>query len=102
MAASRLFRVSCPTVFMWIQQKKKCGDLKIKSRDRKPYKIDEGALIAYVKKNPDPYFKQIADHFHMTAPALFFALKRLKITLLKKRSSTLKDATKSVKNSLKQ
>ena len=46
--ASRLFRVSCRTVFMWIQQKKKRTSLKIKSRDWKPYKLDEAALIAII------------------------------------------------------
>lgn len=100
-AASRLFQVSCRTVFMWLQQKKERGSLEIKTRDRKSYKIDEAALIAYVKKNPDHYLKQIAEHFHVTAPAIFFALKRLKITLKKKRSSTLNDAKKNVRNSLR-
>jgi transposase len=100
-AASRLFQVSCRTVFMWIQNKKERGNLKVKTRDSKPYKIDETALIAYVKKNPDHYLKQIAKHFHVTAPAIFFALKRLKITLKKKRSSTLNDAKKNVRTSLR-
>ena len=99
--ASRLFQVSCRTVFMWIQQKKERGNLKIKSRESKPYKIDEKALIAYVKENPDHYLKQIAEHFHVTAPAIFFALKRLKITFKKKRFSMLSDAKKSVTNSLR-
>ena len=99
-AASRLFRVSCRTVFMWVKQKKERKDLRIKLRDCKPYKINEAALIAYVKKNPDYYLKQIAAHFHVTAPAIFFALKRLKITLKKKRSSTSSDAKKNVKASL--
>ena len=86
---------------MWIQQKKERGNLKIKTRESKPYKIDEKALIAYVKENPDHYLKQIAEHFHVTAPAIFFALKRLKITFKKKRFSMLSDAKKSVTNSLR-
>jgi putative transposase len=48
--ASRLFKVSCRTVFMWLQNKRESGNLKIKSRDLKPYKIDEVALIKYVEK----------------------------------------------------
>lgn len=98
--ASRLFKVSCRTVFTWIEQKRERGNLKIKSRNSKPYKINEAALISYIEKNPDHYLKQIAEHFHVTAPAIFFALKRLKITFKKKRSSTLSDAKKNAKTSL--
>jgi transposase len=99
--ASRLFKVSCRTVFMWLQQKKERGNLKIKLRDTKPYKIDEAALIQYVEKNPDHYLRQIADHFHVTPPAIFFALKRLKISYKKKRFSTRNAVKKDAKNSLK-
>jgi len=88
--ASRLFKVSCRTVFTWIEKKRERGNLKIKLRDHKPYKIDEVALIAYMDKNQDHFLKQIAEHFHLTAPAIFYALRRLKISL-----------KKSVKNSLK-
>ena len=63
--------------------KKERGHLKIKTRDYKPYKIDEKALITYVNQNPDYYLKDIAEHFNVTASAIFFALKRLKITLKK-------------------
>ena len=44
-SASRLFKVSCRTVFIWLKQKKDRGNLKVKSREYKPYKIDEADLI---------------------------------------------------------
>ena len=98
--ASKIFHVSKRAIFLWSKEKKEQGELKLKLRDRKPYKINEAALIAYVKKNPDHYLKEIAASFHVSISAIFYALRRIKITLKKKRSSTSSDAKKSVKTSL--
>lgn len=81
--ASKLFHVSKRAIFLWIKEKKAQGELKLKLHDRKPYKIDEIALIQYIQKNPDHYLKEIATSFHVSISAIFYALRRLKITYKK-------------------
>ena len=53
--ASKLFPVSKRSVFLWAKEKKEQGDLKLKVRDRKPYKIDDERLIEYLQKNPSAH-----------------------------------------------
>lgn len=81
--ASKIFQVSKRSIFLWIKQKKEKGELKLTLYDRKPYKIDESALIQYVQKNPDHYLREIAASFNVSISAVFYALRRLKITLKK-------------------
>jgi len=78
--ASKLFHVSKRAIFLWIKEKKEQGDLKLKLHDRKPYKIDDEKLMAYLEKNPDHYLKEIAASFHVSISAIFYALRRLKMT----------------------
>lgn len=99
--ASKIFHVSKRAVFLWIKEKKEQGELKLKLRDRKPYKIDDKKLMAYLQKNPDHYLREISASFHVSISAIFYALRRLKITYKKKRFSTASDAKKSVKTFLK-
>ena len=81
--ASKLFRVSKRSVFLWAKEKKEQGDLKLKVRDRKPYKIDDERLKEYLQKNPDHYLREIADFFQVSISAVFYALRRLKRTYKK-------------------
>ena len=81
--ASKLFPVSKRSVFLWAKEKKEQGDLKLKVRDRKPYKIDDERLIEYIQKNPDHYLREIADFFQVSISAVFYALRRLKRTYKK-------------------
>ena len=96
--ASKIFQVSKRSIFLWIKQKKEKGELKLTLYDRKPYKIDESALIQYVQKNPDHYLREIAASFNVSISAVFYALRRLKITLKKKHFSTSSGARKNVRN----
>ncbi len=98
--ASKIFRVSKRAIFLWIQKKKEQGELKLKLHDRKPYKIDESALIQYVQKNPDHYLREIAASFNVSVSAIFYARRRLKITYKKKHFSTSSGGKKNGKNSL--
>ena len=43
-------------------------------------KSQSGKLIAYVKRHPDAYQKEIAEAFGCSATAIYLAMKRLKIT----------------------
>ena len=81
--ASKLFHVSKRAIFLWIKERKEQGELKLKLRDRKPYKIDDEKLIEYIRKNPDHYLKEIAASFCVSISAVFYALRRLKISYKK-------------------
>jgi len=58
-----------------------------------PSKIDNDKLRKYIEEHPDSYLKEIAKEFLATVPAVFYACKRLKITL-KKRARSLKKGMK--------
>lgn len=93
--ASYLFKVGIATIYRWIARKTQTGNV-IPSR-RKAYKkkIDDQKLVAYMKQNPDHFLSEIADHFDTTLQAIFYALKRLKITRKKRLLSTRKETLKS-------
>ena len=81
--ASKIFHVSKRSIFLWAKEKKEQGELKLKLHDRKPYKIDDKKLAEYIQKNPDHYLKEIAASFHVSISAIFYALRRLKMTYKK-------------------
>jgi transposase len=54
-------------------------------------KIDNQKLLEYVETNPDHFLSEIAEHFAVTLQAIFYALKRLKITRKKRRQSIKKE-----------
>jgi len=90
--AVNLFGVSLKTVWNWVKQKKE-GQTSPKKKDVLPRKIDEQRLLHYVKNNPDAYLREIAEIFQVTEAAIFYACKRLKITL-KKRARSIKSEMK--------
>ena len=93
--ASQLFKVGMATIYRWIARKTKTGS--VAPSPKKPYKkkIDDQKLMAYVTQNPDHFLSEIADHFGTTLQAIFYALKRLKITRKKRRLSIRREALKS-------
>ena len=55
---------------------------------REPYKhgaikLNDQELIEYVKSNPDLYLKDYAARFNVTPAGIWYAFKRLRITLKK-------------------
>lgn len=82
--ASSIFRISLKTVTNWTKKNKE-GNLSPKVRENKPRKIDNDRLIKYIKKNADAYLREIAEEFGVTIQAIFYACKRLRITLKKRR-----------------
>lgn len=81
--ASRIFGIRDRTLLNWIKRKKE-GRLAPSKRCRRPHKIEEGKLRGYIKEHPDSYLREIAEFFGVSATAIFYACKRLKITLKKK------------------
>ena len=93
-AASRLFQVGVATIYRWLSRKKEKGHV---APLRRPYVykiIDDQKLIDYVEKNPDHFLSEISKHFNLTPQAIFYALKRLKITRKKSSRSTRKEMKK--------
>lgn len=83
--ASRIFGITVQTLCNWAYRKRQ-GNLPPKQeRERTPYKINNQLLKEYVREHPDAYLREIAEVFDTTAAAIFYACKRLKITLKKRR-----------------
>lgn len=88
--ACRIFEISRSSFQRWRSIKDKTGALAPKSRIKSPYKIDNELLKAYINNHPDAYLNEIALHFNVTSPCISIALKRIKITRKKSRSSIKK------------
>ena len=86
-----LFEVSRSSFQRWRLKKKHTGNVIPKSRTKSPYKINNDDLKDYINKNPDAYLNEIAEHFQVTSPCIFVALKRLKITRKKSPRFTKKE-----------
>jgi len=93
-AASRLFQVGVATIYRWIARKKEKGNVEPLRRPYVYKKIDDQKLIDYIEKNPDHFLSEIGKHFNLTLQAVFYALKRLKITRKKSSRSTGKGTKK--------
>jgi transposase len=91
-----IFGVSSRTIWNWIQRKNK-GILKPKKYEVSPRKIDNDLLIKYIKNHPDAYLREIAEEFKVDPSAIFYACKRLQITLKKRPKIIKKDAKKKEK-----
>jgi len=93
-AASRLFQVGIATIYRWLSRKKEKGNVEPLRRPYVYKKIDDQKLIDYIEKNPDHFLSEIAKHFNLTLQAIFYALKRLKITRKKSSRSTRRGTKK--------
>lgn len=97
-AASVLFQIGIATIFRWASRKKLKGTVEPLRRKYAYKKIDDQKLAEYVKDNPDHFLSEIAEHFGLTLQAIFYALKRLKITRKKRRHFTGKEVKKKELN----
>lgn len=86
--ASKIFGVTIPTLANWLSRQKQ-QNLAPKMNGSKPSKIDSEKLKKYIELHPDSYLREIAAEFNSTLQAVFYACKRLNITL-KKRPYTIK------------
>lgn len=93
-AASSLFQVSIATIYRWVCRKKSKGNVEPFHRKYAYKKIDDQKLIEYVIANPDHFLSEIAEYFGLTLQAIFYALKRLKITRKKRPRSIGKEMKK--------
>lgn len=94
--ASNIFGITTRTLSNWLSLEKR-GDLAPKMKGSKPSKIDNEKLKQYVKDHPDHYLREIAEAFSTTLQAVFYACKRVNITLKKKPPSTKKEMKRNVR-----
>ncbi len=98
---SRIFGVTVQTLINWVKRKKQ-GKLNPNPvRKRSSQKLEENKLKDYIQKHPDSYLREIAEKFGVTITAVFYACKRLKITLKKRRPSTKKEMRRTERSSKK-
>ena len=88
-----MFQVGVATIYRWLSRKKETGNVFPQCRPCNCKKIDDQKLIDYVEKNPDHFLSEIGKHFNLTPQAIFYALKRLKIT----RKKSLRSIKKGMK-----
>ena len=95
--AVTIFGVCVKTIWNWIKKNKQ-GNLAPKVKEVRPRKIDDNRFKKYIEDHPDAYLREIAEEFDVTVPAVFYACKRLRITL-KKRQQITKNETKKKEKS---
>lgn len=91
---SKIFGVTIPTLANWLSRQKQ-QDLAPKMKGSKPSKIDNEKLKKYIELHPDSYLREIAVEFNTTLQAIFYACKRLNITLKKRLRTTKKEMRRS-------
>ena len=86
--ASQIFGMTRQTLFNWIKRQNQDCLAPSRKKERRPHKIEAEKLKAYIQEHPDAYLREIAQAFKATAVAVFYACRRLKITLKKRPLST--------------
>jgi putative transposase len=82
--ASKLFKISRPTIYKWLKMSKTQGNLSDKKPKRPWKKIDPKLLISFVRTHSDLTLREYANHFKTSTVAICYAFKRLKITRKKR------------------
>jgi transposase len=77
------FKIYPSQVNRWRRLLEKTGSLEPQYRETRAGKIDMEELKQAVERRPDAYLSELAEQFNCTPQAIFYALKRLKITLKK-------------------
>ena len=93
-SASSMFSIGISTVYRWIQERKERGNIQPKIRPFAYKYIDDEKLKQYIENHQDAFLWEIAEEFSVTKQAIFYALKRLKITRKKRQISTKKEMSK--------
>ncbi len=78
------FKIYPSRVYDWIRLKERTGALKPSYPKRRKRKIDLEKLRQAVERKPDAYLIELAKQFDCTEQAVFYALKKIKITIKKR------------------
>ena len=92
------FGISNKTYDDWKKLYEETGSYEKRKVTRKPKKIDLDRLRKAVEEKPDAYLYELAELFDCSEQAVFYALKKLKITCKKNPSHIRKNPKKNVQN----
>jgi len=90
-----VFGITNKTYSDWKKLYKETGSYGKRELVRKPKKIDYERLIKAVEEKPDAYLYELAEPFNCSEQAIFTALKKLRITVKKRRLPARKNPNKS-------
>lgn len=97
--ACKVFQIGLSTVKRWVKRYRETGSVEgLSTATNKHQKHDPEELRRFMGTNNDATLSEIAEHFKMTIPGIWYALGRLKITLKKRHFSTKNEMNKSVKD----
>lgn len=94
-SVSKLLNVGTASLTRWKQRAAQDNLAAHYPKFRGTYKLDESALKAYLKENPDAYLDEIAEAIGSKRSTVWDALERLKITRKKRRRNIAKGTKKS-------
>jgi len=85
---AQLLSVGTATLYRW-KKRQDQGQLQAcYPKSRKPYKVDETALCAYLEEHRDAYQHEVAEQLGVSKSAIQWAMKRLGITRKKRHLTT--------------
>ena len=91
------FGIPSQTYYQWVK-KLANGHYERKTKQVRSRKIDREQLKKAVENNPDAFLRDLAKPFGCTAHAVFYMLKKMKITRKKRSFYTLKGPRKKETN----
>lgn len=75
--ASRVFQVSRPALYDWLQLREQTGSLQMRRTGKKtPHKIGDQHLAECVANHPDAYLSELGETLQVSASGVWRALKR--------------------------
>ena len=98
-----VFGISRSTLNAWLKLRRETGsvNLRPRPRTRRPRKIDEARLRAYLEAHPDAYLREIGVEFEVSATAIMKACRRYQLTRKKRRHAISSETQLNVKLSKK-
>lgn len=98
--ASRIFKISRPTIYDWIKRNKLNTLEPNNNFNRRYKKINPKILEEYINKHPESTLEEIGFYFKVSHNAIFKRIKKADITYKKKNSFIKKETKKEEKNTL--
>ena len=84
---SEIFGISLRTFSTWVRLRK-TGDISRRPHavHKRPHKIDDARLSAYIREHPDAYLRELGEVFGVSDVAILKACRRLGISRKKNRA----------------
>ena len=95
---SEVFKITDDTYYRWAKEYDN-GFPKPEAPRERSRKIDKEKLKQAIEEKPDAYLSELAVLFDCTPQAVFYALKKMKITLKKRRLRIQKNQKQNGQNS---